>query len=200
MKKESVPLLVVMVGVPGSGKSTYAASQKGFTVHSSDGIRKELFGNIYNQQDNITVFAECYRRIKNSLLNGDNVIYDATNISIRSRKELLAALKGVDFVAAAVWLDRPYSVCLDWNKKRKATVPPGIVAKMYRTLTAPERKEGFYQIIRITGDGSDYSSLTSCSALISFIRKNRRNQNPEGEKKELEGGKQEPEWKSVLER
>ena len=43
-----MPELIMLVGLPGSGKSTYAAQYKvkGYHVHSSDDIREELFSDI----------------------------------------------------------------------------------------------------------------------------------------------------------
>lgn len=39
---------IMLVGLPGSGKSTYAEKlkEKGYIIHSSDAIREELTGDI----------------------------------------------------------------------------------------------------------------------------------------------------------
>ena len=58
--------LIVMVGVPGSGKSTYAKNtfSKTAEILSSDALRKELLGNENDQKHNDYVFAELYKRAR----------------------------------------------------------------------------------------------------------------------------------------
>ena len=85
----NVPLMAMLIGLPGSGKSTLAESittsgdneEYKPVIHSSDGLRKELFGDEATQGDNNKLFTELHRRIKADLIAGKDVIYDATNIS-----------------------------------------------------------------------------------------------------------------------
>ena len=83
-------ILIVLVGLPGSGKSSYAEQFKavddaictGVTViHSSDAIRKELFGDESSQEDNARVFDLMRKRTTEDLKAGKTVIYDATNVT-----------------------------------------------------------------------------------------------------------------------
>ena len=72
---------IMLAGLPGSGKSTYAEElvrKEGFVVHSSDKIREEL-GDVNDQSKNEQVFTILHKRIKEDLRSGKNVIYDATN-------------------------------------------------------------------------------------------------------------------------
>lgn len=58
MNKE-MPTFVLMVGLPASGKSTYAqelAEEMRAVICSSDAIRKELFGDENSQDNNEEVF------------------------------------------------------------------------------------------------------------------------------------------------
>ena len=57
--------LIILCGLPGCGKSTYAENYKAVddaifegntVIHSSDAIRKELFGDESSQEDNARVF------------------------------------------------------------------------------------------------------------------------------------------------
>lgn len=51
----------MLVGLPASGKSTYAkklSKKENAIILSSDELRKELFGNINNQNHNAEVFKE----------------------------------------------------------------------------------------------------------------------------------------------
>ena len=80
--------LIILCGLPGSGKSAYAENYKAvddaictdFTViHSSDAIREELFGDAGSQEDNVRVFELMRKRTQEDLKAGKTVIYDASN-------------------------------------------------------------------------------------------------------------------------
>jgi predicted kinase len=90
----------MLAGIPGSGKSTYAEKMKNeyenIVVCSSDAIREELTGNVNNQDLNEEVFKVLHRRVKDNLKAGNNVIYDACNISSRRRRHFVQTeLKGI---------------------------------------------------------------------------------------------------------
>ena len=91
------PLLIVMSGVQGSGKSTIAEKMlkdlgqgqvRETKIVSSDLIRKELFGDdyIYSPKDNALVFETIDQRIRENKYS--NIIYDATNLTIRERQRI----------------------------------------------------------------------------------------------------------------
>ena len=93
--------LVVVGGLPGTGKSALAgaaAGRLGFTVLNSDRIRKELAGlpaeasarapfghGIYTEQWTERTYSELLRRAAVLLAHGESVIADASFISARQR-------------------------------------------------------------------------------------------------------------------
>ena len=65
-----VPKFIMMVGLPASGKSTYAlelADTYNANIHASDSISEELSGDINNQDINDIVFKTLHNRIKKDL-------------------------------------------------------------------------------------------------------------------------------------
>ena len=87
--------MIMMVGIQGSGKSTFAKNMKDYVVHSSDELRKELFGSVNYQEKNNELFDELHKRIINDLKKGKNVIYDAMNISYKRRILFLEKLNNI---------------------------------------------------------------------------------------------------------
>ena len=89
------PEFLMLVGLPGSGKSTYIKKyfNQNLRVHSSDAIRAELSGDENNQNINAKVFEVLHNRVKEDLRNGISCVYDATNISYKRRKAFLDELK-----------------------------------------------------------------------------------------------------------
>ena len=80
------PVLVCLCGLQGSGKSTYAnelVSSLHIKIVSSDAIRKE-----FPSAKNDTVFQIVYKRINEYLKQGFNVCLDATNTTIKARKQI----------------------------------------------------------------------------------------------------------------
>ena len=91
--------LIILCGLPGSGKSSYAEQFKAVddasctditVIHSSDAIREELFGDAGSQEDNGRVFELMRKRTTEDLKAGKTVIYDATNITRKARKSAIA--------------------------------------------------------------------------------------------------------------
>ena len=79
--------LVMLCGIPGSGKSEYADSLKkrGYVVCSSDEIRQRLCGDVNSQEHNVEVFKTLHAEIIDHLKNSENVVYDACNINAKRR-------------------------------------------------------------------------------------------------------------------
>lgn len=90
------PKFIIPVGISGSGKSRWIMSleNQGFEVISPDEIRRELTGSISDQSKNREVFPLAYERTVEALNAGKSVIFDATNIKSKERKQMLDYLKG----------------------------------------------------------------------------------------------------------
>lgn len=138
--------MTMMVGLPASGKSTYAqeiAKKSNAIVLSSDAIRWELFGDETDQDHNQKVFQELHKRTKEWLCAGRDVIYDATNISSKRRRAFLNELKKIDCVKNCVIIATPYEQCLENNRSRARQVPEWAIERMYRKWQTPHWFEGW---------------------------------------------------------
>jgi len=76
--------LVLLIGISGSGKSTWIKNNKSkwtnTVVVSPDEIRRELTGNVSDQSRNKEVFELTNILTIHHLKNGKNVVLDATNL------------------------------------------------------------------------------------------------------------------------
>ena len=111
---------MMMVGVVASGKSTFAQNLKSMLtkmgqstmVISSDEIRESVFGDINDQTHNEEVFKEMARRI-NNCVDKMNIIVDATNINVKSRRSLLDVVRNRDEVTKVAYvMTTPVAVCI----------------------------------------------------------------------------------------
>lgn len=93
-KHASLPALILMIGIPGSGKSTWISQNQSenTVVVSPDDIRRELSGNVSDQTQNAKVWFLVKERTSAALKAGKNVILDATNVASKSRKRFLTGL------------------------------------------------------------------------------------------------------------
>ena len=106
----------MMVGLPASGKTTYAnAFRNSAIVISSDDIRIQMFGwgSGFTREENAKVFSEMLDRTVQNLQSGSNVIYDATNLVRKRRVNVLQQLKTqfprIDY--ECVLCATPFGVC-----------------------------------------------------------------------------------------
>lgn len=136
------------IGLPGSGKSTWAAMQKDCIVLSSDDYREKLFGDATDQTHNAEVFNALRKDTVKYLEEGRNVIYDATNMSIKDRNSILRDILHLfDVCTIAVVFATPVEVCKERNKNRSRVVPDFVYDKMIKRFEFPLLAEGFDDVV-----------------------------------------------------
>jgi predicted kinase len=140
-----------MVGIPASGKSTYARSLD-CRVVCPDEILSQFPGWNGDQ-----VFELARQLVVETLKGGEDVVLDATATIRRWRTRDIAAGKSHADRVVCVWMDASLEVCLRWNAERiqrdgYIKVPPQEIERMHRNLAmnTPELTEGFDEIRRIT--------------------------------------------------
>jgi predicted kinase len=144
------PKVIVLVGLPGAGKSTWARAQ-GAAVLSSDEMRLLLAGDEKDQTIHARVFAAMRYLLRQRLeLGAGPTILDATNLRRRDRKPWLKLAAAFSAAAEAVYFDVPLAVCLERNAARVRVVPPEVIRAMHADLEPPTRAEGFRRIISIS--------------------------------------------------
>lgn len=140
----------MVVGIPGSGKSTWIENNKeklNFIIHSSDSIREELLNDVNNQNQNELVFNTLHKRVKEDLLNGKNVCYDATNLSRKRRINFLSnELRNIPCKKVCVILATPVDVCKANNANRERKVPEEVIDKIVLKFEIPSYVEGWDDI------------------------------------------------------
>lgn len=128
--------ITMLIGIPGSGKSTYAKKLSGVYV-SPDAIRKELYGDISVQGNPAEVFGLVESRIREAIKDGVDVVYDATNTT-KYRKETVAEFREYGATEIdGVFMNTPYDVCMERNNKRNdrsEPVPADVMERMYNAL------------------------------------------------------------------
>jgi predicted kinase len=146
----AVMRIVVLVGLPGSGKSTYVA-QLGVTGLSSDAIRGLLADDETDQTIHDRVFQTLRYLLRQRLAMGRPATYiDATNLTVEARRPYIGIGKSYGCEVEAVFFDVPLEVCRARNARRRRVVPEEALAKMAAKLAPPEVEEGFSRVTAIT--------------------------------------------------
>lgn len=145
--------LVMLVGIPGCGKSSISREyeEQGYLVHSSDLIRKELYGSEEIQGKAAEVFELLGQRVRNDLRAGRSCVIDATNLSRKRRTAMLDSLaKYAEHKTCVIVLAAP-SVCMERNEARNRTVPAEMIYRMLCSFETPYYYEGWDTIEMVYG-------------------------------------------------
>ena len=157
-----MPECVFLCGIPSSGKSTYVNKLKKIpywenaVVLSTDAyIEKQAqrMGMTYNQIfddviDNATrelelAFIEAKDR-------GENLIWDQTNLTVKTRKKKLSKLPSF-YARGVIYFEISLEEALERNKNREGKfIPESILKRMYHQLEIPTKNEDFdyYETIK----------------------------------------------------
>ena len=128
--------LVVLMGVSGSGKSTFAARHFGPNdVLSSDALRGLIAGDESDQSATQDAFELLRIALRMRLARGRLSVVDATNVQRWARRLLLDAARRHGRPAIAIVLDVPLTTCLERNELRLVNrLPAAAIRRQHRWL------------------------------------------------------------------
>lgn len=161
--------LLLLSGLPGSGKSTYCqnflhAHEPGSAIwHSRDEIR---FQKLKDEDDYFSYEDEVYdlwiRAIQSSLSNNPQfkyVLADATHLSERSRNKTLSHLNiPEDVEVINIVFNVPLAVCMQRNSQRigRARVPDKVIKRMNYAFCMPDND---YRTVIVFENGKELGHI-----------------------------------------
>ena len=149
--------LVVLVGVTGSGKSTFAARHfRATEVLSSDAFRG-LVGDDENDQSVTAAAFEALNAVAAQRLKlGRLTVIDATNVQPDARRPLLALAREHHVLPVAIVLGVPEQVCVRRNQARPdRAFGAGVIRRQHSALTRSVgrlEREGFRRVFVLRGE------------------------------------------------
>jgi predicted kinase len=147
------PRIILLIGLPGSGKSTWAA-RRSIVPLSSDLMRLLLSGNEENQSIHKQVFQAIRYLLRQRIRLGCKETYvDATHLTPWERKPYADIARRYGCRLEAVWFDIPAETCKRRNRRRGRVVPDEVLDAMAGRFVRPSRSEGFTRIRIVTPAG-----------------------------------------------
>ncbi len=148
--------LVVLVGVTGSGKSTFAARHFRPTEVLSSDFFRGLVGDDENDQSvTVAAFEALHVVAAKRLAIGRLTVIDATNVQPDARRPLLALARDQHVLPVAIVLDVGEKTCIERNKERAdRNFGSGVIARQHGMLARSVRqleREGFRRVFMLRG-------------------------------------------------
>lgn len=135
MNKERLHV-IVLVGLPGCGKTTWAKTYYSQFLHV-DG-------------DSLKTSAKVSKAVREGLQQNRNVIVDATNVTLQRRADIIEVGKQFNALCYAVVFRLTSAQCMERAKKRELEGGPHIPTVAFNTINAryvdPQLSEGFVYI------------------------------------------------------
>lgn len=157
--------ITMLIGLPGSGKSTWAVNyvtehpNENIQIYSSDFYRLCMFGDENDQTHNNEVFTAMYKDIREAYAEGVDIIIDATNLSFKDRQRTRNSLKGIPIDSCVVFAT-PIETCIERDRTRQRTVGVGVIKRCACKFDMPTYDE-FKEIV-VYGD-NDCSTVSDIS-------------------------------------
>jgi len=131
----SSPELIILVGLPGSGKTSFVRARLAGHAHVSKDLMRSTRDRNARQ---LTLVAQ-------ALAAGRSVVVDNTNLRLTDRAPLVAAARAAGTKVVGYFFDATAKECLTRNRARegKARVPDVAIHVARARLEPPTREEGF---------------------------------------------------------
>jgi predicted kinase len=145
------PNYYCLVGMPGTGKSTYSQKLQGTRVSSDDFIDKKAadLGITYSQAfDKFSKDAMSYhdQLLRDAIQNKQSIIHDRTNLSRGGRAKYLKQIPN-NYRKIAIVFTADKNKPEEWRKqltlRSGKTIPNNIMQSMAQSFQYPNKSEGF---------------------------------------------------------
>ena len=140
MFNDSWGKVILMSGLPGTGKDTYIKENYShLPMISLDEIRKEY--KIPPSANQGKVVAIGHERAREYLRKKQPFVWNATNITTQTREMQISLFEGYGASVETVYLETEWDEQISRNKNRAAEVPSSVIENMLSKLILPERFE-----------------------------------------------------------
>jgi len=138
-----MPECVILVGLPGAGKSTFY-EQNFAATHRH--VSKDLWPNAAGRD------ARQRRVLAEALAAGESVVVDNTNPSIADRAAIIAIARasGARIVGYFFDVTTRQAIARNAERRDKKRVPNVAIFTAAKRLQPPTREEGFDELFRVT--------------------------------------------------
>ena len=154
-------VIYVLVGLPGSGKSTYRYNLK-FEYHPDDMVELSSddyieyvangLGMTYNEvfRDFVSIADQHIWQMFHTAINNSKpvIVWDQTNLTLRKRKDILDKVPA-SYKKIAVYVSTSVEESIRRNESRGRTIPNSVITKMAENVVVPSVEEGFDEVILI---------------------------------------------------
>jgi predicted kinase len=156
--------VVLAIGLPGSGKTTWFKRHE-IRPLSSDMMRTLLFDDVREQRFQDLVFSNLRSMLKARLIARRPMNYvDATNLTPQERHHWIKLAKDFHYEVHALYFDVPLEVCIERHQRRDRVVPEDVMRRMAAKLKAPTFAEGFGKITVVRVKKKDEAPTESGAA------------------------------------
>ncbi len=151
------PYIVVLCGLPGSGKSTFRENFRSDGVHlSTDDLVEEVArweGTTYDQvweREIKRVTEVVNNNFRIALKHRDSIVWDQTNLTAKKRKKILSQVPK-EYYKVAIFVQVHEDIRQERLKNRPGKVIPAHVDQSMRdSLVVPTTDEGFDEVLILT--------------------------------------------------
>lgn len=136
--------LVILVGPPASGKTTWGkefARKNNMVYISTDSIRAEVGSGEGDQTVSAAAFSIAKKRITEALTNGKNAMIDATSVNRKSRKDWIDIARTAGAYVIAVTFEVSRAELLKRDAQRERHVGEEVIDRFISKYSRPDTTE-----------------------------------------------------------
>jgi len=149
-------IAIITVGLPASGKTSYAESLPAFLNINRDEIRVEVTGKRDDHSQERVVQQYAHEQIAKAAREGKGIIISDTNLNRLHRKQLVKHLQEMGYDVEAHLFNVGPKTCVERNSSRSHPVPANTIYSMAKALQEhpPSYDEGYTQMVMLEQEGA----------------------------------------------